>query len=192
MKKLTDYIMIIDDALPGALIDELLEEYTDSDDWTPYGEERFGGGGAIKLSNEKVIGQSARRKEIDDSLTYHFTRALDAYHKEHSRKEAGENFLMINRCTGFRLLRYATGQSMANHVDKHPEISTSNQGWPLLSCTINLNDDYEGGELVLLDGDLTVPPMPGRAILFPSNFVYPHAVNKVTRGTRYAVVTWAL
>lgn len=99
---------------------------------------------------------------------------------------------MARSCTGLRLLRYRTGDSLPNHVDKHPNLIADQKGWPLVSMSILLNDDYEGGELVLLDGEMTIPVKAGRAVFFPSTFLFPHYVNKVTRGTRYAVVTWFL
>ena len=32
----------------------------------------------------------------------------------------------------------------------------------------------------------------GSAIVFPSNFMFPHAVKKVEKGTRYSIVTWLM
>lgn len=66
-----------------------------------------------------------------------------------------------------------------------------------LSCTILVNDDYEGGDLVFRglpedDGQgnkiVHYPKTPGTIIFFPS-FMY-HAVKPVTKGTRYSIVTW--
>ena len=66
-----------------------------------------------------------------------------------------------------------------------------------LSCTILVNDDYEGGDLVFRglpqdDGQgnkiIHYPKTPGTIIFFPS-FMY-HAVTPVTKGTRYSIVTW--
>ena len=55
---------------------------------------------------------------------------------------------------------------------------------------MNLNDDFSGGELELLDGDLVFKAKARQGIFFPANFLYPHAVNKITSGTRYALVGW--
>ena len=30
----------------------------------------------------------------------------------------------------------------------------------------------------------------GDALMFPSNFMYPHEVMPVTKGTRYSIITW--
>jgi len=62
-------------------------------------------------------------------------------------------------------------------------------GIPILSVIGVLNDDYEGGELILLD-DYQVKLKAGEAVVFPSNFMYPHQVKKVTRGTRMTINVW--
>jgi len=31
----------------------------------------------------------------------------------------------------------------------------------------------------------------GDVVIFPSNFLYPHKVNPVTKGVRYSCVSWA-
>lgn len=63
-----------------------------------------------------------------------------------------------------------------------------------LSVSICLNNDFEGGEFVfdLPDGKIQYPQNVGDLLAFPSNFLYPHQVNKVTKGTRYAVVSWVV
>lgn len=65
-----------------------------------------------------------------------------------------------------------------------------------LSLIMCLNNDYEGGELIFHEpkkgpGKIrTVYPKPGRVIIWPSTFLYPHSVEKVTKGTRYTIVSW--
>ena len=61
-----------------------------------------------------------------------------------------------------------------------------------LSISICLNNDYEGGEFVfdLSSGKHVLPQNVGDAVIFPSNFMFPHQVNKITRGTRYALIGW--
>jgi hypothetical protein len=86
-------------------------------------------------------------------------------------------------------LKYKTGGHYVYHVDyfeKHPR---------QFSLILLLNNDYEGGELVFNDpsyqNEFIVPVKPGRLIVWPSNFMFPHKVNKVTKGTRYSIVGWS-
>ena len=65
-------------------------------------------------------------------------------------------------------------------------------GQPALSCSILLNNEFEGGELGFWDNTFTVKPTKGSVVVFPSNFMYPHQVSKITKGTRYVIVTWLI
>ena len=53
------------------------------------------------------------------------------------------------------------------------------KGIPILSVLGVLNDDYEGGEFVLIDEKMNLSK--GDIIVFPSNFMYPHKVEPVTK-----------
>jgi len=35
-------------------------------------------------------------------------------------------------------------------------------------------------------------PKKGSVIIFPSNFMFPHYVKKVTKGERYSIITWLM
>lgn len=66
-----------------------------------------------------------------------------------------------------------------------------------LSVILLLNNDYEGGDLVFKNIKnqselLRVKPTPASAIIWPSNFMYPHKVEPITKGIRYSVVSWLL
>jgi len=64
------------------------------------------------------------------------------------------------------------------------------------SCIYFLNNDYEGGELCFRfpgqEKELIIEKKSNRMIVWPSNFLYPHAVKPVTEGLRYSIVSWAL
>ena len=60
----------------------------------------------------------------------------------------------------------------------------------LVTGSIKLNDDYEGGEF-LFWREHHVPLKKGQVAAFPSNFMYPHEVRETTKGTRYSFVSWA-
>ena len=74
----------------------------------------------------------------------------------------------------------------------HSDQSPATANYRILTCSINLNDNYGGGETLILRGDsqVKVRPKEGKVIIFPSNFLFPHAVTPVTSGTRYQAITW--
>ena len=78
---------------------------------------------------------------------------------------------------------------MALHADHiHSMFDGERKGIPILSVLGVLNDDYEGGEFVLIDEKIDLSK--GDIIIFPSNFMYPHKVEPVTKGTRYSYISW--
>ena len=77
-----------------------------------------------------------------------------------------------------------------HHDHIHSLFDGKERGIPVLSFVGNLNDDYEGGNLVFF-GDYAVPLRAGDIVMFPSNFIYPHQVDEVTKSVRYSFVSWA-
>ena len=63
------------------------------------------------------------------------------------------------------------------------------KGIPVLSVVGLLNDNYEGGDFVMFE-DYKVSLKKGDVLVFPSNFLYPHKVTPVKKGTRYSFVSW--
>jgi predicted 2-oxoglutarate/Fe(II)-dependent dioxygenase YbiX len=86
------------------------------------------------------------------------------------------------------LLKYSTGGQYKVHTD---HFTTAPRH---LSIIINLNDDYEGGDLVFTDQKEEIIKIfklgKGSIIFFPSNFMYPHSIKPITKGTRYSIVSW--
>lgn len=54
-------------------------------------------------------------------------------------------------------------------------------------CSIILNDDYEGGQLIFPDQDTLIKPKAGSMVFFPGYYVS-HGVNTITKGTRYVLL----
>lgn len=91
-----------------------------------------------------------------------------------------------------RFNRYRKDQIMRVHYDHiHSLFDGNKKGIPVLSFIGNLNDNYEGGELVFFDGEYKLNLKAGDICIFPSCFMYPHEVYEVTKGTRYSFVVWA-
>ena len=84
----------------------------------------------------------------------------------------------------YQILKYGKGQYFTNHIDDHPSYHRR------VSSIYYINDDYEGGEINFPRFDISYKPKANEMIVFPSTYVYNHSVSEVTRGTRYAVVSW--
>ena len=62
-----------------------------------------------------------------------------------------------------------------------------------ISCSIQLSDpdDYDGGDFYVAGINYKKPKV-GSALIFPSNFMFPHEVKKITNGERWSIVSWLM
>jgi hypothetical protein len=92
--------------------------------------------------------------------------------------------------SAIKFLRYFPDQTMYNHCDHIQSLfDGEKKGIPILSIIGILNDDYEGGELIMFE-DKKIDTKKGDLLIFPSNFLYPHEITPVTKGVRYSYVSW--
>lgn len=92
--------------------------------------------------------------------------------------------------TNIRFNRYDPTTQMKLHCDHiHSMFDGQRKGIPTLTILGALNDDYEGGELMMF-GDHRIHLPAGAVVVFPSNFMYPHEVKPVKSGIRYSYVSW--
>ena len=61
----------------------------------------------------------------------------------------------------------------------------------LISGSIKLNEDYEGGELYFYRQNLSNAPVPrGKLIVWPSGVTHGHECTEITKGTKYSLTIW--
>ena len=86
------------------------------------------------------------------------------------------------------LLKYSMGGKYEVHTDHFTDNVRS------LSVIINLNEGYEGGDLIFTNQKKvelkTIKLGKGSIVFFPSNFMYPHSIEPITKGVRYSIVSW--
>jgi peroxiredoxin/predicted 2-oxoglutarate/Fe(II)-dependent dioxygenase YbiX len=71
------------------------------------------------------------------------------------------------------------------HFRAHRDNTTSGTAHRRFAVSINLNDDFDGGEVSFPEyGPRSFKPPPGGAVIFSCSLL--HAVSQVTRGKRYA------
>lgn len=180
---LRDYIVVFENIVPDELCDEVLGEYGDDKNWT---NTATGGGlnrqirrcDAINMSDAFIVGQNQeKRKSIDDKLFVCAGNAIKKYNDKFNNAH-------IQGDSGYTLLRYQEGEFYSEHTDHFLQAPR------IVSCSFTLNDNFEGGEFGFFNCELVYKPPKGSALMFPSNFMYPHEVMPVTRYVRYSIITW--
>ena len=186
MNELKDYILVLEDIIPQELCDSILNEYSKTNEWL---DTSIGGGEVnkqirncttIEISSNKVIEKNKNiRKLLDDEIFECAKKSIEKYNEKFKQAH-------ISKDSGYQLLRYKKGGFYTQHIDSFTEMLRT------ISCSFTLNDNFKGGEFSFFNNNIIYPLKKGSAIMFPSNFLYPHSVLPVINGTRYSIVTWFL
>ena len=98
-------------------------------------------------------------------------------------------YLGIPNLNQLDILKYEETYHYQFHIDGGYDSNRT------LSAIVFLNNDYEGGELCFKtlesDKEFSIKPYPGKIIIWPGNFFFPHSVKPIKNGTRYTIVAWA-
>tara|TARA_R100000988_G_scaffold61322_1_gene30674 strand:+ start:2755 stop:3315 length:561 start_codon:yes stop_codon:yes gene_type:complete len=114
---------------------------------------------------------------------------LDIMNKELIKYMNTFTYLQQLKVQDINLLKYEVGNFYGEHIDAYHTVNRQ------ISFIINLNNEYEGGSIDFFHPTerkayKKINFKTGDLILFPSNFMYPHRVNPITKGTRYSIVSW--
>jgi len=183
---LSSFIKIYDNIINTDLCDIIINEYAE-DNWV---DSKVGGSEGmtiestvrnccnINISNKSVIDLNfINRKKIDELVFEASGKVIQKYISEFPELKVESDY-------GYNLLRYQEGGFYIQHTDSYRKEQRA------VSCSFCLNDNYEGGEFAFFNNTLKFKPKKGSVIMFPSNFMFPHEISKITRGTRYSIVTW--
>ena len=176
--EIKNFIKCYDNIIDDSLCDELVEDSKN-----------------LKLETAKVgnaeINKNVRNcviqyvdKKFDERIFNIVSKIINEYHKEFKHFQLGPK----GEDTGYEYLIYY-GKDKGEykiHVDSFdlkPRV---------LSISLLLNDNYDGGDFKFFEGSDTfiIPKKKGTAVVFPSNFCFPHAVLPVSNGNRHSIITW--
>ncbi len=182
--RLQDYIIVFENAISNSLCASILEEFKNEEEWvkTSVGEgridEKIRTAETIIISYPHIIEKNLKvRQNLDKYVYISAGSVIKKYNKKFPLAKIEED-------SGYELLRYKEGQFYTQHTDSFKARPRA------VSCSFALNDDYEGGEWGFFDREMVIKAPKGSAVLFPSNFMYPHEIMPVTKGTRYSIITW--
>ena len=86
-----------------------------------------------------------------------------------------------------QVLEYSPNQEYKFHHDSSND-PNSKEYHRIISVIVYLNGDFDGGGTEFIHQ--TYKPSPGYCLIFPSNWCFPHAGQKVLSGNKRVAVTW--
>jgi hypothetical protein len=185
MKNLENYICHLKNFFPNDLCEEIIN-FSKSNDWHDHTWQTRADN-KIKLYDHEeleVCYLNNLSEGLRNKIFFYSMVAIDEYQMK-NQTSVGVSYI-----NNYRMNRYSNGSNMRSHVDHiHDLFDGKKKGIPILSLIVNLNEGYKGGDLIFFE-DYTFSLETGDVILFPSNFLYPHAVSPVEEGTRYSIVSW--
>lgn len=95
------------------------------------------------------------------------------------------NSIEYTKIPKYSFNRYSKGDFLEWHEDRHEIISGAT-----LTYIIQLNDDYDGGDIkYMIEGiEYNVPKIRGSVFIFDPNIS--HSVDMIESGTRYSINVW--
>ena len=188
--RLSDYIVVIRGIISKEMCQQIVDLYKDSGLWD-WGKITNGVVDLdmrkvkqIWLSSPQIRDKDERYNKMDKEIFKIMSKAKDKYIETLEKNRGIEYLPTIKSDEGYQILHYPEGYYFKEHCDDNGGMSR------VLTCTLNISDDHDGGLFRFLRGEFDVRLNAGDAVLFPSNFMFPHEVTEITRGERYSVVTW--
>lgn len=182
-----DYVRIYDEFLDKKTC-ELIVEKLNKTDWELHKFYQSNTGECISFDKELSISFAQEITETNELMRKVWFAIEQYIRKDHAYMN--QWFNDWGGYTPIRYNRYNVDTQMRLHCDHiHNMFDGNIKGIPTLSILGSLNDDYEGGELIFWEQE-KIELKAGQIMIFPSNFMYPHKVLPVTKGTRYSYVSW--
>lgn len=126
------------------------------------------------------IGKSeltAKRPEFVEFVRSEINPLIEQYRLDYGLEPLAQE-------TSWLLLKYDKGHFFNNHTDDGFGFTRT------VSAVIFANDNYQGGELVFDRLGVTIRPVFGEMLIFPSSYPFAHSVKPVLEGIKYSLVNW--
>tara|TARA_R100001463_G_scaffold2908_1_gene12049 strand:+ start:1667 stop:2233 length:567 start_codon:yes stop_codon:yes gene_type:complete len=186
---LEDYIKIYENVIPIPSVSSIIKWVEEK---KPYFEDATVGDGVVNKNIRKVKTTSLMNWDNCSLTKIHWCNLLANCFTNASKKYQNEVCpdAYIREILDIDILRYEKSGGYKIHTDHYATNPRT------LSFILLLNNDYQGGELNFHDQSgciiKRIKPAPAKLIVWPSNFLFPHSVSKITEGVRYSIVSWAL
>ena len=180
--KLEEAIVVLNNLTDKNFI-QLIKKYIDK---KAVGKLATKGGDTKDIRN--VFGYTLKNNSISDKIFFkHFDKIIKQHYSHYKFKFP---FISTTNINQIDLLKYKVGGKYEIHTDHSYRTERT------LSFILNLNENYEGGNLIFYNQNKTeikkIKCKTATCVMFPSNFQYPHRIEPVTKGIRYSIVAWLI
>jgi predicted 2-oxoglutarate/Fe(II)-dependent dioxygenase YbiX len=141
---------------------------------TPDGEHKQSSFTCIEICDPNSIELQLLKYSVHDIIKKYndYLKTFTSFHTTSLK------FGSYNYVHKYRILKYSEGASIHPHSDHSP--------YGYGSCTINLNEDYEGGAFSFFNGKHEINLKRGDAIIFPADHFWVHEVKPIISGERFS------
>jgi hypothetical protein len=173
-RNIRDYIQVFDNVMTQYACQLILDEYKKSNEW-------------VSKDNQEVIkictGSLSTNKKIEELIYCSLHRIItelikknDVYDIDFTQSIVYSSDYEIVKSNSL----FGINSNESKGIEKYLGI---------IYCSIQLNDDYEGGEYSLLDEEITIKPKVGSVLIFPLTYMFPYKIMPVIKGSKYSIVT---
>jgi predicted 2-oxoglutarate/Fe(II)-dependent dioxygenase YbiX len=157
---------------------EIFSNVEDMGGWHPAEAGAYGEGPSIVEERRRGLMYNLQRDPNVKKITAMSLEAIKHYKSFYG--------LNLKNLEGWCLLKYREGDFFSAHTDDSHDFPRQ------ISMVYYANDDYEGGELEFIYfNNLKIKPNAGELLIFPSNYLFVHKVNPITKGEKYAATSFA-
>ena len=133
----------------------------------------------LNISDPYIVNKNEHRQRIEKLLLEYTKDVVYRYGIEISTQ------FTVEHASTLTYLKYKKGDFFKSHTDDSPKNRR------VLSIIFALNDDFQGGEFEFFKEDKYILKQPmGSALVFPSNFLYPHEVREIKNGEKHSIIIW--
>lgn len=188
---LKEYVYLKHDVLDNEFCQFTINELENSNNWKKHHWSQYKHQEKITSTNdndpENIYSYSPEQNDINDFLKVKIKETLIEYISHFDFQW----FTSILNFTDVKFIKYSLNHTMKPHCDHIRDIfDGQRKGIPILTIIGLLNNDFEGGNLVLFK-DTKINIKEGDIVIFPSLFLFPHEITPITKGIRYSYISWA-
>ena len=193
LENIKDYILV-KNCIPKEVCESMVRDIAVNSPWEKHLWQNYGVVKERPTFPPTELDVAESTPEQNQQLYPYIGESLKQYEEHIKSNNSFDEFVSncgLHIACPVRFNRYNTNTLMKSHHDHiHSLFDGERKGIPTLSIVGLLNDNYEGGNFRFFK-DYEIELQRGDILIFPSIFIFPHRVDKVTKGTRYSFVSWA-